>query len=107
MIIEAFKDKVFPLSDPKFYPQYAEESSQSKESNGTEELLRSEEGNNSEESSGSTSNGDSSGSGNNSDRPPTMQEKVIPNIGATKQNTRSSESYPSLIYKYFLENSLT
>ena len=109
MVVKAFKDKIFPLSDPKFYPQYAEESSESEESNDTEELLRTEESNNSEESSGSTSNEEPSGSGknNNSDRPPTMQEKVIPNIDTTKQKTNSSNPCQSLVYKYFLENSLS
>ena len=29
MIIKAFKDKLFPLIDPKFYPQYREDSSES------------------------------------------------------------------------------
>ena len=39
ILIKAFKDKLFPLSDPKYYPQYTEESSGSEESSDTEELL--------------------------------------------------------------------
>ena len=111
MGLKEFKHKLFPLSDPKFYPQYAEKSSESEESNYTGESSESGSSGSDENniSSGSSGYGAPSGSDENNNSnggPPTMQEKVIPNIGATKQNTRSSESHPSLIYKYFLENSL-
>ena len=88
MVVKAFKNKLFPLSDPSYCPHYTED----EKSSGSRE---------SKESSGSEKT-----SGSKDSRPPTMQEKVVPGIDITEQKTNINKPYQSLVCKYFLERPL-
>ena len=88
MVVKAFKNKLFPLSDPSYYPHYTED----EKSSGSRE---SKESSRSEKPSGSKDS-----------RPPTMQEKVVPGIDITEQKTNINKPYQALACKCFLERSL-
>ena len=115
MVIDAFENRLFPMSDGSHYNrrdaerEYSSDSDDDDDDNdgghgptGSRRLPRN---NNLDDSSGSddlgtpTRNGGPSGS-NNSSRQPKMAK-------TTKQKNSSSKYSSSLVYKYFGENSLT
>ena len=116
MVIDAFENRLFPMSDGSHYNRRDAEREYSSDSDddddddndgghgptGSRRLPRN---NNLDDSSGSddlgtpTRNGGPSGS-NNSSRQPKMAK-------TTKQKNSSSKYSSSLVYKYFGENSLT
>ena len=114
MIIKAYKDKVFPLSDPK-YPQYREESSENEESNHSNDSSDGKEppGNGNNRRSPGNGDDDSSGGGEgpsrnnrpqrngNNRRPPIKKEETLKKITAIDNMLE-----PGLVKKYFESNSL-
>ena len=79
LLIDAFRNKIYPLRDPAFYPQYRDSESDD-ENNGNN-------GNNGNNTSSESDDSDENGT-----------QSIINN---------SNKFYSSLVYKYFRENSLT
>ena len=91
LLINAFRDRIFPLRDPAFYPQYRDPESDDDES---------DDGNN-----GSNDSSES----NDSDNPPRNGEPSGSNNSrslAMSNTSNSSKYYSPSVYKYFGENSL-